>query len=107
METIGERIKKSREKAKLNQKQLGEILGRSQATITDIENNKNKGNFDILIKICETLNVSADWILFGTAGQPEESDLNEEGCRLLEEYKEYLKERYPAEEREYTKAGNL
>lgn len=107
MDEIAKRLKEARENAKMKQTELAERLGKAQTTIASMENGRSTESFKTLKSICEILNVSADWILFGNTGQPEEPDLNEEGCRLLEEYKEYLKERYPTEEKEYTKAGNL
>lgn len=105
MKTIGERIRKARENANLKQTELAKLLNKSQGTVTDIENGKNKGNFEILKEICIALNVSADWILFGSEKQEAEK-LSDEGKRLLQEYKKYLEKNYP-NKKEYEKAGNL
>lgn len=105
MKTIGERIRKARENTNLKQTELAKLLNKSQGTITDIENGKNKGNFEILKEICIALNVSADWILFGSEKQ-EKENLSDEGKRLLQEYKKYLEQNYP-NKKDYEKVGNL
>lgn len=92
---IYERIRKTREKRKLNQKELAELLKQNRVTITNIENGRNKGNFELLKEICEVLEVSADYLLFGV--ETEKKKLNEKGKMLLEEYEKYLLEKYPEE----------
>lgn len=89
----------------MKQSDLAKIIGKASNTVTDIENGKNKGNFEILKEICIALNVSADWILFGSKKQ-EKENLSEEGKRMLQEYKKYLEQNYP-DKKEYEKAGNL
>ena len=92
----------------MKQAELAELISQNRVTITNIENGKNKGNFEILKAICEALDVSADWLLFGEERkqQPKELDLNEEGKKLLKEYKKFLMQNYQ-KRREYDKVGNL
>lgn len=104
MSTAGERIKNLREKNGLTQQQLAKMIGKSQGTIAHIEKDEHKGNFEILEKMCTLFHVSADYILFGKEAT-NDTELNEEGKKLLQEYKEYLKEKYPKEE--YKQVENL
>ncbi len=105
MEKIGDRIKKERERKGLKQSDLAAAIKKSTATITHIENNEHNGTFEILRILSEKLEVSADYLLTGK--NTENIEINQEGIRELEKYKEYLKERYPIEKKEIKKVGNL
>ena len=62
--TPGSRIRAAREAKGLTQLQLAEKIGNiSKNGLSLWENNKNRPDFDKLIKLCEILNVSADEIL--------------------------------------------
>lgn len=104
MNEIGKRIRETRIRKNLKQSDIAEKLNVTRVTVTNIENGKNKGNFEMLKQICEILNVSADFILFGKE-KNDDDELNEEGNQKLQEYKELLKPKYPKEEIE--KVGNL
>lgn len=106
MNSIGERIKKIREEKRISQQELARKINKSQGTVAHLENNDHKGTFEILISICEVLNVSADWILFGKENDLDIDNLSDEGKKMLQEYKKYLEQNYPAK-KEYEKAGNL
>lgn len=105
MKSKGQRIKELREKQGLTQSQLAKLINKSQGTIAHIEIDEHKGTFEILESLCKVFKVTSDYILFGINGKIEKEDLNEEGEKLLKEYKEYLKEKYP--KKEYEKVGNL
>lgn len=90
----------------MKQSDLAKIIGKASNTVTDIENGKNKGNFEILKEICIALNVSADWILFGKENDMNIDKLSDEGQKMLQEYKKYLEQNYPAK-KDYEKVGNL
>lgn len=110
MNGINERIRKAREKKGLLQKELAELLNVNRVTITNIENGKNKGNFDILKKLCDALEVTPNYIILGQEKGNETSNeltpnINSEGMRLYKEYIKYLEKEYP--EDEITKIGNL
>lgn len=62
---IGERIKLIRQISKLNQKELGNILGISYVAVGNIENMKNNISIDNIIKICNYFDISADFLIFG------------------------------------------
>lgn len=105
---IGERIKEIRTKKRIRQEDIAIKLGLSRVTITNIENGKNKGNFEILKNICEILDISADYILFGN----KKTNMNYEkldkiGQEMLKNTYDMLLDKHPAEEQEVKKVGNL
>ena len=63
METIGERIKMLRETKKMTQVRLGLELGVAQETISGYEIGRIEPSNDILIKLVNCLNTSADYLL--------------------------------------------
>lgn len=60
------RIKELRLKAKMNQTQVGELLGVSQDAISKIEKGTNNPTVQQIETLSKFFNVSADYILFGT-----------------------------------------
>ena len=58
-----ERLKEARKAKKLTQKELAEKLGITENNIGHYENGRNKPPFEIILKLCKELNVSADWLL--------------------------------------------
>lgn len=63
---IGARIKTARENRRYTQAQLSELIDVSPQFISDIERGMVGISFDTLTKMCQVLNVSADWLLFGS-----------------------------------------
>ena len=64
-ELIGERIKKMRKSKKLTQKMIADKVGTSLSVISRWETGERYMNSFNLINICEALEVSADYLLFG------------------------------------------
>ena len=60
---LGDRIRHSRERAKLTQEQLAEICSLSAAHIGHIERGTRIPSIDTLFRISTSLNVSADYLL--------------------------------------------
>lgn len=58
-----ERLKEARKAKKLTQKELAERLGITENNIGHYENGRNKPPFEIILKLCMELDVSADWLL--------------------------------------------
>ena len=62
---IGMRIKSSRETAGYTQEKLAEMVNVSTQYISDLERGNVGTSIPTLIKICQSLNVSSDFILMG------------------------------------------
>lgn len=65
METIGERISALRVSLNLKQKELADLAGVTEATLSRYENNKREPRGIIIAKIADALNVSSDYLLTG------------------------------------------
>lgn len=61
--SVGEQIKKCRNKIKISQKELGEKLGVSQAMIAQYESGKRLPKFETIQKIAKVLNVPANVLM--------------------------------------------
>ena len=65
MESVGERIRKIRERAGMNKVMFADAICANKSSITRYETDAIKPNMDALQKISEEFNVSIDWIVFG------------------------------------------
>ncbi len=65
LNSIGTRIRYKREKLGLSRESFAELVGLSTFYIGQIERDERNMSIDSLIKICDTLNVSIDFILRG------------------------------------------
>lgn len=88
--SIGQQIKRAREAARLTQEQLSEILDCSPQYISLMENGRYGISVKMLRKLCTSLNISSDSILFPANGKNSLelisykcSDLTDEQFRLL------------------------
>jgi transcriptional regulator with XRE-family HTH domain len=63
MSTIGERIKERRKSQQMNQHDLSQRTGISQAQISRYENGENEPTGDALIALADTLDITTDWLL--------------------------------------------
>ena len=82
---IGEQIKTAREQAKLTQEQLAERVDVSPQYISDLERGVVGISIPTLKRVCITLGVSSDQILFGTATKNRAAALNDLCKPLTEE----------------------
>lgn len=74
---IGEIIKTNRERIKMSQTQLAQILGLTQEAISKYENNVREPNIDTLRKICVLFNITADELLeMDTPGERAKVQIN-------------------------------
>ena len=60
---IGQRIRKHRERSRLSQEQLAERIDVSSQTISTAETGKKRLRVENIIKICEVLEISPDYLL--------------------------------------------
>lgn len=72
---IGERIRKSREIAGFTQEKLSEYVSVSLQYISDLERGIVGTSIPTMIKLCNTLNVSSDYILLGREYANDLSDI--------------------------------
>ena len=63
--SVGKRIARLRNDAGLTQSKLAEMIGIHEKNLSSIELGKYGVSMETLIALCEKLNVSADYILFG------------------------------------------
>lgn len=77
METLGEKIRKSRNVKGLSQKKLADLLGIQYQSVQDWERDKTKPSTGKLPKLCEILDVSSTWLLSGKGAKyPEEKKIS-------------------------------
>lgn len=62
---MGGRIKLRRNELRIKQSELAEKLNISNNHMSSIENGREKPSLDILIRICEELKVTPDYLLLG------------------------------------------
>ena len=65
MKEIGLRIKMTRKEKHITAEKLAEFVGVSVQTISNIENGRKGVRLQVFLKICKTLNISSDYLLFG------------------------------------------
>ena len=59
---IGSKIKETRQKIGYTQKQLAEKVGITTRHVSDIELNRTQASYDVLIKICNELQITPNEI---------------------------------------------
>lgn len=69
-EKIGKKIKEVRLEKKLTQEYLADAVDVNTSHISNIENNRVKVSLSTLIKICNALNITVDYILEEEYKQP-------------------------------------
>lgn len=79
---IGKRIKEERIKKRLTQEYLADFANVNVSHISNIENNKVKISLTLLIKICNALGVSIDYLLQNEYSTPT-SGIETELMRVL------------------------
>ena len=65
MESIGQRIKEMREVRGFTQKQLADLIGVAQNTISQYENGTAKTSIEIIVKLAKVLDTTTDYLLRG------------------------------------------
>lgn len=63
LKAVGARIQEARKLAGINQNQLAEMVDIAVSHLSDIETGRTNFGVEILMRITEALNVSADWLL--------------------------------------------
>lgn len=65
MSTIGERIRKIRKLNELNQVEFSSMIGVSQGTLSELEQNRYKPAIDTLMQIRDRFDTDLLWLLYG------------------------------------------
>lgn len=68
MDDIYARISTECAKSGMTGKQFGELLNLKKSPLTDWKNKKSRPTLEQLMKMCEIFGISADYLLFGIAG---------------------------------------
>ena len=82
LERIGERVYNKRKKLKLSQAELAEKIGVSTQMISNLECGKKAIRPENLVKLCEILNISADYVLTGYSSNNEMDEIIEKLSNL-------------------------
>ena len=69
MYNIGSNIRTARKRADLTQEEMSELIGVTPQYLSDLERGLVGTSIPTLIKICNKLNVSSDFILFGKSDE--------------------------------------
>lgn len=101
--TLGDKIKLLRKENGLTQSELGNKLGLSKANISKYESNIHEPSIDTLNKLSDLFNVSVDFLLGRTnvrnnidtfAAHTDDENLSDEAKAELENFKDYLRNKY-------------
>ena len=79
---IGSRIKAARESKKLTQEELAELTGLTNNYISNIERTRSKPSIETLVKICNALEVTPDYILLDSVYASKEYIMDEIAVKL-------------------------
>lgn len=66
--SIGKRIKNARISHGLTQRELADGLGAKHNSVSNWESDKNKPDADMIVKLCEVLNLSPSFLMCGERG---------------------------------------
>lgn len=61
--TIGQRLKTAMDIKGISQKELAELVGTTEVTISRYVNDTRSIKIEYIIKICNALQISSDWLL--------------------------------------------
>lgn len=91
MERIGNRITRARKELNLNQKELADKCGITEATLSRYENGLREPKSEIVVKIADVLNVTTDYLLGredktqSTLNQKDEKDIAKNMSMILDQ----------------------
>ncbi|QQE79629.1 helix-turn-helix domain-containing protein [Alicyclobacillus sp. SO9] len=86
METLGDRLKRARERSKHTQNEVCKALGISIGTLSGYERDYRKPDTDVLAKLANHYDVSIDYLVTGKTLDPAEIDPEQaEFLRWVEE----------------------
>lgn len=74
--SVGDRLRKAREYARLEQRELAERAGLSRATISNAERGVGNPNLETLQAIAAATGVSLAWLVAGGDNPPDNTDVS-------------------------------
>lgn len=83
MDEIYERISTECTKIGMTGKEFGKMLNLKKSPLTDWKNKKSRPTLEQIMKMCEIFGISADYLLFGIAG----NILNASELQILSKYR--------------------
>ena len=99
LDSFGDRLKELRVQKKLSQTELADLVGLRYAHISRYENGGSRPSADMLMKLSKALNVSTDYLLFGSNEDAAIANFNDK--ELLTMFKQT--EDLPDDEKELVK----
>lgn len=75
--TLQERIKEQMAEKKISQKELAEMTGLTEASVSKYVNGKREPRIDVILKLAKAFNVSTDYLLQGCESQTLHNPFNE------------------------------
>ena len=92
LKDIGTRIKNKRKELNMTQEKLAELMDVSIQMISNLEQGKKAIRPENIVKICNVLNVSSDYILRGQYSEHETSKIFQKFNMLTSEKKRLLED---------------
>lgn len=85
LDQVGKRVRRTRTQMQLTRERFAEQVGISPQFLAEIENGKKGMSADTLFKICNSFDLSADYILLGRASSEQLSDPVQKALREFSE----------------------
>lgn len=92
LQQIGKRLYERRKQLRMTQDELAEQADVTGQTISTAELGKKAMRADTIIRVCNALNISADYLLFGTVSPQDISILSQKISRLSPEQYRHLED---------------
>lgn len=83
---IGERLKRSREKANLKQNAVAKWLGIHNSTLAKYESGEREVDNKTLVTLCEKYDVRLEWVMTGEGEIRSSSSVHEEPTRYVPDF---------------------
>ena len=85
---LGRRVRDLRQKKKLTQEELAELVGISESFVGHIERAEKMASMDTIVRLCDIFDVPADYLLRGKtlACAREKCPMYEEMLRVFRQY---------------------
>lgn len=92
LQEVGKRLYERRKQLHMTQEELAERVGITAQTISTAELGKKAMRADTIIRVCGTLDISADYLLFGYVSTQDLSILSQKVSQLTPEQYRHLED---------------